>query len=93
MEWLVIPFMILVIVGTTILVVKNDKSRIRKAVEEQGGELIDIDTTFDFVLHNFKYQVMFRTTEGKDALEKCRVSFFLGVIWDDKDSFLKWLVP
>jgi hypothetical protein len=93
MEWLVIPFMILVIVGLTILVVKSDKSRIRKAVEERGGDLIDIDTTFDFVLHNFKYQVMFGTTEGQDALEKCRVSFFLGVIWDDRDSFLKWLVP
>ena len=93
MEWVVIPLVILVIVGLTILVVRNDKSSIRKAVEERGGELIDIDTTFDFVLNNFKYLVKFRTTKGKDALEKCRVSFFLGVIWDDQDSFLKWLVP
>ena len=93
MEWVVIPLVLLAILGLIILVVKRDKASIRRAVEEKGGELIDIDTTYDFIFRNFKYEVTFRTMEGRDAKEKCRVSFFLGVIWADEDSFLKWLVP
>jgi len=93
MEWIIFPTILFAIIGLTILVVKNDKSSIRRAVEEKGGKVVDINTTYDFVLRNFKYKVTFRTNEGGQAQENCRVSLSLGVIWADKDSFLKWLVP
>jgi len=93
MEWIIFPTILFAIIGLTILVVKSDKSSVRRAVEEKGSEVVDIDTTYDFILRNFKYKVTFRTKNGGQAQEDCRVSFFLGVIWADKDSFLKWLVP
>ncbi|MBI1753734.1 MAG: hypothetical protein HY014_10970 [Acidobacteria bacterium] len=38
-----LPLVLLaIVVGTTILVVKSDKASIRRAIEEKGGELIDI---------------------------------------------------
>ena len=93
MLWIIIPSVILLIIGWTIFSVKSDKASIRKIIEEKGCELIGISTTYDFFWRTFRYEVRFRTREGRDATEKCRVSFFLGVIWADEDSFLKWLVP
>jgi len=93
MGWIFVPLVLLAVVGLTILIIKSDKSNIRQAVELKELELIDIATTYDIFWHNFKYTVTLRAKNGNIVQEKCRVSFLLGVIWADEDSFLKWLIP
>jgi hypothetical protein len=93
MEWPFIVLMLPMVIGIAVLVVKRDKASIRRAVEENRGELLRIDTAFDLLMGHFKYKVTFESRGGRTAQEECRVSFLLGVIWDDEDSFIKHLVP
>ncbi len=93
MERIIIPAALLIFIGLTLLIVKASKASIRRAIEAKGCELMDISTTYDFLWRTFRYEVTFKTKEGRVATERCRVSLFLGVVWADEDSFLKWLLP
>nr|WP_320131866.1 hypothetical protein [uncultured Holophaga sp.] len=93
MEWLIPTIVIAIVVGLNALIIKLDKSTIRKEITAKGYLLIDIKTSLNLLLRSFKYQVTFKTQDGTETQENCRVSFFLGVVWEDEDSFLKWLLP
>ena len=93
MEMIFIPTIILTMIGLSIFIVKSDKAAIRKQIAMKGFELIHIRTSYNFFWRTFKYSVIFKNTEGIEIRDKCRVSFVLGVIWEDEDSFVKWLVP
>lgn len=93
MNWLGILLGLTLLVGITVLIVKSDKASIKQAVKTKGFELVEISTSYNFVLRNFNYKVTFLTPDGNESQANCRVSFFLGVIWENEDSFLKWLLP
>lgn len=98
---LIIPFLVWATVGMNILVANGARETIRQEVEEKGGTVIDIDTSWHFMsttcmdsrLGHFTFEVTYRTTERIETKRKCRVSYFDGVVWADEDSLIECLLP
>jgi hypothetical protein len=90
---LIIPILAFVVIGTRILFGKWDKSRIRKYIQQRGGQVTSIEwnpfaTGWLYANHDRLYTVAFMDNAGKHYKADCRTSALTGVFFSEESTTL-----